>query len=40
MLYQIIFKGEPISGVVESTKDANGNELVKALQQALHQKSK
>ena len=32
------FQGQPIYGVVESIKDANGNELLKAQQQALQQK--
>ena len=34
------FQGEPIYGVVESIKDADGNELLKAQQQALQQKPK
>lgn len=34
------FQGQPIYGTVESIKDANGNELLKAQQQALQQKSK
>ncbi len=34
------FQGQPIYGVVESIKDANGNELLKAQQQALQQKPK
>jgi hypothetical protein len=32
------FQGQPIYGVVESIKDKNGNELLKAQQQALQQK--
>jgi hypothetical protein len=32
------FQGQPIYGVVESIKDTNGNELLKAQQQALQQK--
>ena len=34
------FQGQPIYGVVESIKDANGNELLRAQQQALQQKPK
>ncbi len=34
------FQGQPIYGAVESIKDANGNELLKAQQQALQQKPK
>ena len=34
------FQGQPIYGVVESIKDGNGNELLKAQQQALQQKPK
>jgi hypothetical protein len=34
------FQGQPIYGVVESIKDANGNELLTAQQQALQQKPK
>jgi hypothetical protein len=34
------FQGQPIYGVVESIKDADGNELLKAQQQALQQKPK
>jgi hypothetical protein len=34
------FQGQPIYGVVQSIKDANGNELLKAQQQALQQKPK
>jgi ABC-type cobalt transport system substrate-binding protein len=34
------FQGQPIYGVVESIKDRNGNELLKAQQQALQQKPK
>jgi hypothetical protein len=34
------FQGQPIYGIVESIKDANGNELLKAQQQALQQKPK
>ena len=34
------FQGQPIYGIVESIKDANGNELLKAQQQALQQKLK
>ena len=34
------FQGQPIYGVVESIKDAHGNELLKAQQQALQQKPK
>jgi hypothetical protein len=34
------FQGQPIYGTVESIKDANGNELLKAQQEALQQKSK
>jgi hypothetical protein len=34
------FQGQPIYGVVESIKDANGNELLKAQQQAMQQKPK
>jgi hypothetical protein len=34
------FQGQPIYGVVESIKDANENELLKAQQQALQQKPK
>jgi hypothetical protein len=34
------FQGQPIYGVVESIKDANGNELLKAQQKALQQKPK
>ena len=32
------FQGQPIYGVVESIKDANGNELLKAQQRAMQQK--
>ena len=34
------FQGQPIYGVVQSIKDANGNELLKAQQQAIQQKPK
>jgi hypothetical protein len=34
------FQGQPIYGVVESIKDAKGNELLKAQQQAMQQKPK
>ncbi len=34
------FQGQPIYGVVESIKDADGNELLKAQQQAMEQKPK
>ena len=34
------FQGQPIYGVVESIKDANGNELLKEQHQALQQKPK
>jgi len=34
------FRGQPIYWVVESIKDANGNGLLRAQQQALQQKSK
>jgi hypothetical protein len=34
------FQGQPIYGAVESIKDANGTELLKAQQQALQQKPK
>ena len=34
------FQGQPIYGVVESIKDANGNEFLTAQQQALQQKPK
>jgi hypothetical protein len=34
------FQGQPIYGVVESIKDANGNELLKAQQQAMQEKRK
>ena len=34
------FQGRPIYGVVESIKDANGNELLKAQHEALQQKPK
>ena len=34
------FQGQPIYGTVESIKDAKGNELLKAQQQAMQQKQK
>ena len=34
------FQGQPIYGVVESIKDANGSELLKAQQQAMQEKPK
>jgi len=34
------FQGQPIYGVVESIKNGNGNELLKAQQQVLQQKPK
>jgi hypothetical protein len=34
------FQGQPIYGAVESIKDQNGNELLKAQQQVLQQKPK
>jgi hypothetical protein len=34
------FQGQPIYGVVESIRDANGNELLKAQQQAIQEKPK
>jgi len=34
------FQGQPIYGVVESIKDADGNELLKAQKQAMEQKPK
>ena len=34
------FQGQPIYGVVESIKDANGNELLKTQQQAMQEKRK
>jgi hypothetical protein len=34
------FQGQPIYGVVESIKDANGNEMLKAQQQAMQRPQK